>query len=377
MLNQVFIVGTGSIGDSEQRMFHVPASATELWLGFPDAGTFAGHPGNYADNPGIDVVYGTLSSGCDLSSNGGAISSQTLATVPGEPDSRACVGVGESVLLTTASPATWTVTSTSGTVGLTTILQPPTESFPSGKGFPTLECASASGSASIYGTQACFRAPWVFDKIVVTAKFDDGSTASKTFSSLQPTGLIFQRIQWPTKGQDYYFLNTFDAFNVAMTSVVFMTPGYVSFANILVSEHDTANPHLDPNSNVLFNVNQLKAWIISCDRDQDSSRPDMDPINPKTSSWVFVDWKGQNEKEFAHVQTKWTAGQFPLSYYQYSKGQVDAQAADGTFVNTPVYPATSAVLSVWGLPPYHNDWTFPSTQDQCIQEATMLFQPIH
>jgi hypothetical protein len=61
-LNQVFFIGDGwtDTGSGFRQIFHVPPTATELWLGFADAGGFNGPPGDYGDNPGKLRVSGTL-----------------------------------------------------------------------------------------------------------------------------------------------------------------------------------------------------------------------------------------------------------------------------------------------------------------------------
>jgi len=62
-LNQVFFIGDGltGTGKGSTQTFNVPATATELWLGFADAPGFHGLPGAYGDNPGSLAVSGTLS----------------------------------------------------------------------------------------------------------------------------------------------------------------------------------------------------------------------------------------------------------------------------------------------------------------------------
>ncbi len=62
-LNQVFFIGDGltGTGKGSTQTFNVPPTATELWLGFADAGGFHGPPGDYGDNPGSLTVSGTLS----------------------------------------------------------------------------------------------------------------------------------------------------------------------------------------------------------------------------------------------------------------------------------------------------------------------------
>ncbi len=62
-LNQVFFIGDGltGTGSGSTQTFHVPPTATQLWLGFADANGFHGPPGYYGDNPGSLTVSGTLS----------------------------------------------------------------------------------------------------------------------------------------------------------------------------------------------------------------------------------------------------------------------------------------------------------------------------
>jgi hypothetical protein len=53
-LYQTFFVGDGRVGDGSGavQQFLVPAGATRLFLGIPDAGGFNGSPGGYGDNSG-------------------------------------------------------------------------------------------------------------------------------------------------------------------------------------------------------------------------------------------------------------------------------------------------------------------------------------
>jgi hypothetical protein len=62
LLNQVFFIGNGYTvdGSGVQQIFDVPKDATELWLGFPDAGYLDGPPADYGDNPGSEDVTGDL-----------------------------------------------------------------------------------------------------------------------------------------------------------------------------------------------------------------------------------------------------------------------------------------------------------------------------
>lgn len=64
LLNQVFFIGDGltGTGSGTTQTINVPGTATELWLGIPDALGFGGVPGFYGDNPGEFSVSGTLTS---------------------------------------------------------------------------------------------------------------------------------------------------------------------------------------------------------------------------------------------------------------------------------------------------------------------------
>jgi uncharacterized protein (TIGR03437 family) len=90
-LNQVFFIGDGltGTGSGSLQTFTVPATATELWLGFADAGGFDGPAGTYGDNTGSLTVTGTLSNGPSCASiiqnavtvsAGGALSTNGLPT---------------------------------------------------------------------------------------------------------------------------------------------------------------------------------------------------------------------------------------------------------------------------------------------------------
>ena len=54
LINQMFYIGDGLTGhgSGSQQQFIVPATATALYLGFPDAPAYTGAPGAYQDNGG-------------------------------------------------------------------------------------------------------------------------------------------------------------------------------------------------------------------------------------------------------------------------------------------------------------------------------------
>jgi hypothetical protein len=61
-IGQVFFIGDGLTGTGSgfTQQFNVPPTATRLYLGFADAGSFNGPPDYYADNPGSLTVSGLV-----------------------------------------------------------------------------------------------------------------------------------------------------------------------------------------------------------------------------------------------------------------------------------------------------------------------------
>jgi hypothetical protein len=51
-IGQIFLIGDGTTSSDQTRTYYVPTGATELYLGFADAGGFTGLPGQYGDNAG-------------------------------------------------------------------------------------------------------------------------------------------------------------------------------------------------------------------------------------------------------------------------------------------------------------------------------------
>jgi hypothetical protein len=377
VLNQVFFIGDGltGTGSGQQQVFNVPPTATELWLGFPDGGDFQGPPGNYADNVGSILVSGTLVSDCNATSTGShPITSQTSATVPGVSDSRTCIGVEESVKLITGEPATWTITSSGVPVQLGTNLTAiPSE--PQGTGLPSVECQSAGLADQVSGTQACFTAPLYAATITVTATFADNSSSSKTFTVLQPSGILFRRMQSPPNSPDYYLANDGAlgfGFTIRMQSVGFVTPGYVSFANIGFSEHDRPDPFFSYKFNSLFNVDGTNAWLLSCDNDKDIVQTFVPGF--KQSDWVYAHTQFGTKVAFSTVRTAWIYNpleNFPYGVATYSKGQVAALSTDGSFVSTPNAPV--ARLRVPGT--NHND-LIEFNKDNCLPLVREQFNEV-
>jgi hypothetical protein len=63
LLNQQFLIGNGRTSSGTVQQFNVPASATRLFLGFPDAFSFYGDPGSYDDNTGSLVATFSIGAG--------------------------------------------------------------------------------------------------------------------------------------------------------------------------------------------------------------------------------------------------------------------------------------------------------------------------
>ncbi|MFN7992417.1 MAG: hypothetical protein U0Q18_02380 [Bryobacteraceae bacterium] len=237
------------------------------------------------------------------------ITSQTVATVPGIDNSRTTIGIGEVVSLSAAVPVSWGI---------------------SGGGSFSDDCSGSS--------QTCtFTAPAANSTTSITATVA-GSSCSTTFTTLQPTGLIFQRMQSPPLANPgYKFADVPPLFyDIGMVSVVFMTPGNVSFANIKTSEHDTPNPKLIPPTNLLFSVGGTNAWLIGCDIDIDPNV--LTDVLTKKSYWVY-DAAGQ-ETQFSLVETQ-TSHVSLLGGFYYYKGQIAALGPNGMFAPTPGAPAAT------------------------------------
>jgi hypothetical protein len=282
------------------------------------------------------------------------ITSVTVATVPGIANSRTTIGIGEVVNLTTAVPVTWAITS--------------------GNGMLPQQCSSPIDACT-------FTAPYSNDTTTITATLADGSTScSKPFTILQPTGLLFQRVQSPppTQGNtvpvDYWFHNFFlgISYNIGMTSAVFITPGNVSFANVHFLELD-GSTQANPPSDLLFTIplnatTSTNGWLLRCDKDKDYSAESPDP---KSSQWIFIDPTGTQKTPFSIVQTEWLHPLF--GGYQYSKGQIAALSANGTFVATP--DTQAAILTLPNGTPEFYKWIVPNNA-LCQEEVEAQFTQV-
>jgi hypothetical protein len=368
-LNQVFVIGDGltGTGSGSKQVFNVPATATELWLGFTDAGTFNGPPANYGDNAGSEMVVGTLSTNSCAPTAPSGISWETLATVPNiDNKSRHRIGVGESVKLTSNSDVTWTIMSSSGegTLRPDITAVPPEEFRYSDEGFPTEQCSGAP-SSEIFGRQACFVAPNKNSSIEVTATLN-GSSCSMTFTTVRPESLLFQRLQVPKDSLDYelsyHGFYHFETFRVVMESVAFVIPGDVSFANVIFQENDHDPPHTDRRYNWLSTIRTLNngietgrtnAWLLGCDFDAQQERVG----DPPAGFDAFFAYRILKDREeglregppiiFSLVQTAWSLVNDKV---RFSKKQFGNFSADGsTFELTPGLPAADLEVRASGF----------------------------
>lgn len=380
-LNQVFFIGDGLTGSDSgsPQLFRVPDTATELWLGIADSyvdGT--GAPSGYGDNTGSFSVKGRLDT---CSAPAGPITSKTLATVPGIPDSRTCIGISESVVLTTEKPATWTVTSLTSVAGLasrTEKIDDPTH-FPADRGLPSAMCDTSTLSETQRNTTlVCLPAPYVNDTLEVTATFEDGTSASRVFKVLEPDAVIFQRLLWPQNKptSDYLFTGDTSRYQYGFSAGAFITPGNVSFAYIGISEHDADNPQgrFAPPFNLLFDVKGTKAWLATCDKV--AGLKPADSHNTLTTPWVFSTFTKAHEQTFSLVQTGWKY--VPDKEWSMWKGQIEELPVNEPDVKTAISASTAAELTVkYSSSPHPDNWLPSSNSAQCEIMIKNQFPLIH
>jgi hypothetical protein len=273
-----------------------------------------------------------------------SITSETLAHVPGTDDSTRAltgrIGAGENVVLSATPPgatspvsATWTISSGHGTL---------TQDVTSATGFTSEKCDKSTAFESIVGEQACFIAPFSNDSTVVTAALSDGTglSCSATLTTVQPTGLIFQRLKAPpleAPGYGFHVPITVLAnylYGLEMWAAVFVTPGDVSFVNIGIAEEDISAPFTGTPSNVVAPIVEDNASLVGCDHDFNSSvfRPPRHPV-----TWDYTDGSSAfataTKVPFSRSQT--TLSHEPDQDYVFEKAQVQALSANGTWVDTP------------------------------------------
>jgi hypothetical protein len=305
-----------------------------------------------------------------------AIGVETLATVPGiDNDSRINLGVGESVRLTTNIPVTWSITSgplealTDGTV--------PVEHHPFGERFPSEEC-SAETAEPVVGNEACFKAPYTNGTTVISATGTGGEgTCSVTLTTVEPQGLIFQRIQYPSLASpDYKFSNDFGFgvyFNIEMESAIFVAPGNVSFANIHFKELDQPGALFGFEFNSLYDVAGTNAWLLSCDHDHQYGESPV--ASSRTDQWIWTDWDDAHVTPFATEETSWSVNlteDLPYGEAHFSKGQTAVFGPDGTLIPTPGAPA--ATLNVPAV--NFNDFRGVGDHKECETQLGVDFTPL-
>lgn len=254
------------------------------------------------------------------------MTSQTVASVPNQPDSRTIIGVGEVVSLKTTYPATWFIQGDG-------VITEPTNGA----------CPVSMSTSVVYGTEACFTAPYLKGETNVNAVLDSGISCSIPLTVVEPTGLIFQRVE----ASGYAYGDPAYVGEIGMFSVALLIPGNVSFANIGVAEQDHKNdadnyiapPYTPP---VLVRVDSnTNAWLVGCDKDVTPLFPDFFVFN-----WVYT-WGSDHyltasKQQFATVETQLT---FPLAVWLFQKGQI----APGIF-NTFIEPTATLAVPVLSPP---------------------------
>lgn len=284
------------------------------------------------------------------------ITTTTLAHVPGTDDTQRAIigriGVGESVKLTSNSDVIWKIASLSGdegtlTPGVTPV--PPDEFYPN-EGFPTEQC-SGTPSAEISGKQACFVAPNRNGSTLVTATTHNGLSCSVKLKTVRPERVLFQRLQVPENSPDYQLsyhgFGRFETFAITMESVAFVTPGDVSFANVLFQEKDQEPPHVDRRYNALSTVRTVSngvetgrtnAWLLGCDYDRQIGKVE-NPVADVDAFFAYTVLEDRDKGkmhgpliDFSLVRTTWSLRDNTV---EFSKKQFGNFSDDGNFLVTP------------------------------------------
>jgi hypothetical protein len=76
LIDQMFYIGDGltGTGSGSQQQFYVPATATALYLGFPDGSGYQGLPGQYQDNGGtLTATFNVPEPSCAVLLAGGCV----------------------------------------------------------------------------------------------------------------------------------------------------------------------------------------------------------------------------------------------------------------------------------------------------------------
>ncbi len=165
LLNQVFYIGDGKTGDQTGaiQQFDVPAGATKLLLGIPDAEGYNGTPGSYSDNSGDFTA---------------TLEVKTGAATTGGPLAFKVVGVDKKISYvqsSTAAPTTPSVdlSGDPGTYDMNATFD--TESFPS----PAISSATVttpgSSSLSLNSADSFASDNWYGSQSALDTAYPDGS----------------------------------------------------------------------------------------------------------------------------------------------------------------------------------------------------------
>jgi hypothetical protein len=138
---------------------------------------------------------------------------------------------------------------------------------------------------------------------------------------LQPDGIQYYWLQTLEKSVTEHGFSPFVAYETKYYAAIFITPGDVSFKNIVISELDTMRPHSNAVSDKLSTIHGTNAWFVGgCD---DNHQPAISPSHSLNVSFpvVFKKTNGSNETPFAMVRT---TGLLLSDNITLQKGQINA-----------------------------------------------------
>lgn len=236
------------------------------------------------------------------------LTSQTIASVPGQPSSRTTIGVAEVVTLNTTYPANWFISGNG-------ILNEPTDGT----------CSLSTTATPVQGTQACFTAPYSGGQETITAQLDDGSgrECSLEFNIVAPTGVIYQRLT----AVPYAYRDPAHEGKIGMWASLFVLPGNVSFANIGIAEDDVpySQRHTTQVKPLLYTIPAsakfpaVNAWLIGCDLNLTPLITSyLSPFNLEYT-WGSTDYLSAGKKAFATAETRILSPFFTIDY---RKGEI-------------------------------------------------------
>ena len=91
-----------------------------------------------------------------------------------------------------------------------------------------------------------------------------------------------------------------------------------------------------------FNIAGTNAWLLGCDYDLDTGDPFASNSSDSPFDFaVFANGALETQLEFSHVQTVWSITSGTVTF---SKRQIEALSAAGTFVGKPVPDPQASIL---------------------------------